>query len=165
MYVPQSPKHTRERYRTVVQSIQAPGSVLSSVDHDLHRSRRTVLNPFFSKRNVRRLEPIINHELSILLQRFDGWARIGQPIQINNAFRAATKDIVQVYCFGPGKLYLEMEDCNAAFFDVITPQRVVHLGTYVYWLGYTMANLPPALMTKIIPRVGVFANFMIVSPW
>ena len=53
-----------------------------------------------------------------------------------------------------------MEDCNAAFFDVMTPQRVCHLGTHVYWLAVILANLPPAIMTTLIPRVALFATFM-----
>ena len=123
-----------------------------------------VLNPLFSKQNVRRLEPIIHQTLKTLLHRMEGWAKQGAPVQLNNALRAATKDIIQAYAFGPGKSYLEMEDCNAAFFDIITPQRVTHLGTYMYWLAVLMANLPPAIMTTLLPRVGVFATYIIVRP-
>ncbi|KIW66115.1 hypothetical protein PV04_08319 [Phialophora macrospora] len=52
-----------------------------------------------------------------------------------------------------------MEDCNAAFFDIMTPQRVCHLGTYMYWLAYTMANLPPSITISLVPRVALFARF------
>lgn len=159
----QSPKHRRERYRTIVQTLQAPGSILASVDHDLHRRRRSVLNPYFSQQNVRRLEPVINQTLANMLYRMEGWAQAGTPIHMNKVYRAATKDVIQAYAFGDGQRCLDMDDCNAAFFDVITPQRVVHLGTYVYWLAYFMANLPPKLMLAVIPRVGVFAEFMQVS--
>ena len=140
--------------------IQAPGSILATKDHELHRKRRAVLNPYFSKQSVRRLEPTINQTLSNLLNRMDEWARRGAPVPMNIAYRAATKDIIQAYAFGEGTKCLEMEDCNAAFFDVITPQRVVHLGTYLYYLAVFLANLPPAIMTVLLPRVGVFATFM-----
>lgn len=157
----QSPKLRRERHKTILQTLQAPGSILATQDHDMHRRRRAALNPYFSHQNVRRLVPVINDTLLNLLRRMDGWAKEEQPVHMNTAYRGATKDVIQEYCFGGGQKCLDMEDCNAAFFDVITPQRVCHLGTHVYWLAYLMANLPPSLMTVLLPRVGVFANFMI----
>ena len=93
----------------------------------------------------------------------EGWAKDGKPVQMNRALRAATKDVIQGYAFGEGEKCLNMGDCNAAFFDVMTPQRVIHLGTHVYWLAKIMANLPPALMLVLLPRVGVFIRFMEVS--
>ncbi|KAM5357937.1 hypothetical protein ACJZ2D_015753 [Fusarium nematophilum] len=157
----QSPKHRRERYRTFLQTLQADGSILATKDHDLHRRRRAVLNPYFSSQNVRRLSPVINETLSNLLRRMEGWSKDGRPVTLNRAYRAATKDVIQSYAFGEGEKCLDMEDCNAAFFDVITPQRICHLGTHVFWLAKLMANLPPALMTAILPRVGVFASFVV----
>ncbi|KIW06952.1 uncharacterized protein PV09_02613 [Verruconis gallopava] len=120
--------------------------MLASKDHDLHRKRRAVLNPYFSQQSVRRLEPVINDTLSNLLFRMEGWGRAGEVVNMNVPFRAATKDIIQ--------------DCNAPFFDVLTPQRICHLGTHVYWLAWIMARLPPSLMIALLPRVGVFAKFM-----
>jgi cytochrome P450 len=161
----QSPKRRRERYKTVVQNMQAPGSMLATVDHDFHRKRRSALNPFFSQQNVRRLEPIINETLASLLRRMDGWAKTGSPTTMNRAFRAATKDVIQAYAFGEGAKCLDMADCNAGFFDIMTPQRVCHLGTYFYWPAYIMANLPPSITIALIPRVAVFAWFMQVRSW
>jgi hypothetical protein len=121
----QSPKKRRERYKTVTQGMQAPGSMIATEDHDLHRKRRAVLNPYFSQQNVRRLEPIINDTLASMLHRMDGWAKTGVPTHMNVPFRAATQDIIQAYCFGAvGQKCLDMEDCNEAFFEVLVPQRV-----------------------------------------
>ncbi|KAI1081198.1 cytochrome P450 [Whalleya microplaca] len=158
----QSPKLRRQRYRTILQTLFAPGSILATEDHDLHRKRRAALNPYFSQQNVRRLEPVINDTLANLYHRMDGWAKAGAPVRMNVAFRAATKDIIQAYAFGgEGRRCLDMEDCDAAFFDILTPSRVAHLGTHVYWLAYSMANMPPGIMTTLYPRVGVFASFVV----
>ncbi|KAI0179115.1 cytochrome P450 [Hypoxylon sp. FL1284] len=156
----QSPKHRRERYWTVIQTLQADGSILATKDHDLHRRRRAVLNPYFSQQNVRRLEPVINDTLASLLHRMDGWAKAGAPVRINIAFRAATKDVIQAYAFGGGDKCLEMEDCDAPFFDILTPSPMAHLGTHIFWLAVFMANMPAKIMLALIPRIGVFANFL-----
>lgn len=159
----QNPKMRRERYKTIIDLINAPGSSLATKDHDMHRKRRSVLNPYFSKQNVRRLEPIINHTLQTLLDRMKCWASDGKPVRISVPFRAVTKDIIQAYCFGPGESCLEMEDCNAAFFDVLTPQRVCHLGTYFPRICALSAKLPPSLTVMLIPRVALFVHFVMVS--
>ncbi|KAF2720101.1 cytochrome P450 [Polychaeton citri CBS 116435] len=156
----QSPKQRRERYYTVTQGLQAPGSILATDDHDIHRRRRAVLNPFFSLQNVRRLEPTIKDTLTNLFRRFEGWASEGKPVQLNTVFRAATKDVIQAYALGEGKKYLDMDDCNAAFFDILTPQRICHLGTHVYWLAKLLNSLPPSVVVLLIPRVAVFMEFM-----
>lgn len=163
----QSPRQRRGRYKTTLQIMQAPGSILATRDHDLHRRRRAVLGPFFSQQNVRRLvEPVVNDALANLLRRMEGWGREGaKPVRLNRPFRAATADIINAYALGAAgggarMRCLDMEDCIAAFFDVMTPQRVVHLGTHVYWLAVLMANIAPSIMTTLFPRIGVFATFM-----
>ncbi|KAI1881226.1 hypothetical protein JX265_000052 [Neoarthrinium moseri] len=128
---PLSPKHRRERYKTILKTLQLPGSILATQDHDLHRKRRSVLNPFFSQQNVRRLEPIINDTLATLLRRMDRWAQRGDTVHLSAPFRAATKDIIQSYALGDSAKFLEMEDCNAPFFDVMGPSRVTHFGTEI----------------------------------
>ncbi|WPH01289.1 Cytochrome P450 monooxygenase astB [Acrodontium crateriforme] len=156
----QSPKQRRERAHTILNMLQSPGSILATKDHDLHRRRRAVINPYFSQQNVRRLEPVINTTLANLFRRMDGWAKDGHPVHMNKVFRAATKDVIQAYALGDGQRCLDEEDCNAAFFDVMTPQRIIHLGTHVYWLAKLLASLPPEIMSRLIPRVAVFMRFM-----
>ncbi|KAI1380866.1 cytochrome P450 [Hypoxylon crocopeplum] len=156
----QSPKQRRERYRTILQTLQAAGSILATQDHDLHRKRRAVLNPFFSQQNVRRLEPVINDTLANLFYRMDGWAKVTTPVRMNVAFRAATKDIIQAYAFGEGDRCLDKEDCNTAFFDIMAPHKLAHLGTHIYWLAILLARMPPRIMTALIPKIGVFASFV-----
>ncbi|KAI2781412.1 cytochrome P450 [Daldinia loculata] len=147
----QSPKQRRERYWTILQTLQATGSILATQDHELHRKRRA---------NVRRLEPAINDTLANLFYRMDGWAKVGEPVRMNVAFRAATKDIIQAYAFGEGDKCLDKEDCNTAFFDIMEPSRLAHLGTHMFWLANLLSNLPPKLMTTLIPKVGVFTSFV-----
>lgn len=157
----QSPKLRRERYKTVLNMLQSQGSILGTADHDMHRRRRAVLNPFFSQGNVRRLEPIINDTLFNLFRRMDGWAREGRPVGFNDPLRAATKDIIEAYAFGDGgPKYLDMEDCNKAFFDVVGPQPISHLATHAVWITKLMQSLPPAVMMRLIPRITTFAEFV-----
>ena len=150
----------REKYKTTLNAIQAEGSGLGTRDHDLHRRRRTVLNPYFSMQNVRRLEPVIQETFRNLLRRMEVWAKLGTPVPLNMAFKATTKDIIAAYALGQVEKCLDMEDLNAPFFDSIAPVRANHLGTYLYYVSRALQSMPPSLIIKLVPRVTKFVLFM-----
>ncbi|TVY90100.1 Cytochrome P450 monooxygenase [Lachnellula willkommii] len=47
----------RDKYGYILRTLRIPGAIGAIVRHDVHRKRREVLGPFFSKRNVLHLEP------------------------------------------------------------------------------------------------------------
>ncbi|KAF2173703.1 hypothetical protein M409DRAFT_61992 [Zasmidium cellare ATCC 36951] len=156
----QSPKQRRERFYTVLRPLFAPGSMLAAEDHDLHQRRRAALNQFFSRSNVRRLEEDINSTLKNLFRRFDDWADAREPAALMWPFKAATKDVIQNYVFGGGDQYLNMDDCNEAFFSACGPTLLTPLGIHVHWLVSIMNSLPPKMMLAMVPRIVTFAEFV-----
>jgi cytochrome P450 len=127
----------REKYKTTIDGVCAPCSVLATKDHDLHRRRRAVLNPFFSKQSIRRVEPIIQRTLNKLLGRMEEWGCLGVPAPMKLAYKATTKDIIHAYAFGNTHDYefLDMKDMGEAFFETIEPSRTAQLGVYFGWLN------------------------------
>ena len=160
---PQDPRRRRDRHRTIMGTLLMPGAVLSTADHDLHRRRRAVLAPYFSMQNVRRLQPAINHVLTLLLGRMDGWAREARPVPVGGMFLAAAKDIIQEYALGGGDMCLDREDLNAGFFGAFAPNPVSHLGTHALWLARVIFGIPSSIAVRLSPRVGKFVAFMEVS--
>ncbi|KAF7561089.1 hypothetical protein G7046_g3049 [Stylonectria norvegica] len=156
----QSPHLRRERAQTVLNFFHEHMSVLPTRDHDLHRRRRAVISRFFSQQNVRRLTPLINDTLTDLLQRMEGWAQIGKPVIINQAFRAAAKDVIQSYALGEGRKCLDMDDCNAPFFETLAANRFAHIGSHFHWVTEILAKLPPALITAMSPHILAFIHFV-----
>lgn len=154
----QSPKKRRERHSFFTRMMSLEGSMLATPDHDLHRKRRAVLNPFFSQQKVLALEPVLHQSLINLLHRMDGWAKEEKPVKMVDALRAMTKDIIHTYCFGDGPKFLEMEDLNVPFFKVLDPSGAVHLRPYAQWLTDAFESIPPSLIVKIMPRVAGFVE-------
>ncbi|KAJ8111774.1 hypothetical protein OPT61_g5707 [Boeremia exigua] len=143
---PQSPHLRRERAQTVLNLFHDHLSVLPTRDHQLHRQRRAVLSRFFSQQNVRRLVPAINETLANLLDRMEAWARVGNPVAFNAAYKAATKDIIQAYALGDGERCLMMDDLNAPFFNIINAGRLSHISVHFNWLTELMGRLPPWIL-------------------
>lgn len=75
-------------------------SILSTVTHEQHRARRSLLNPFFSKQSINNLEPLIRQAISTLCSRFEDYKGSKEPVALNAAFSALTSDIIAEYTFG-----------------------------------------------------------------
>jgi hypothetical protein len=153
----------REKYETILNVMASPNAIIGTKDHELHRRRRAVLNPYFSKQNIRRLQPVIHETLLNLLGRMENWARVGMPANIHLAYKASTKDIIQAYAFGEGQKCLEMEDMNMNLFAVMEPSPINHLGTHFHWFSKLMLSLPPNVIVKMTPRIAVFVDYIMVS--
>lgn len=63
-------------------------SVGGSIKHDLHRKRREALNPFFSKKSVTSLEPMITQKIQQLHQRFEYHIKQHTPINLSDTYFA-----------------------------------------------------------------------------
>ncbi|KAI4231772.1 MAG: hypothetical protein L6R40_007629 [Gallowayella cf. fulva] len=87
------------RWSFPVSGVDLPGILGLTIDHDLHRKRRSALNPFFSKQQVLRLEPVINENISNLCRRMNEYKGVGKTINLNCAYSALAGDLVTQYCF------------------------------------------------------------------
>lgn len=88
----------RNRYARSVSGNGSPGSMASAVSHDLHRLRRSSLNPFFSKAAVLRLEERIQSRVRILCERLSGFLERKEIIDVSVAMTSITLDIITEYC-------------------------------------------------------------------
>lgn len=70
------------------------GSSFSTLSHQLHRSRRAGIAPFFSKQMVRELEPRVKQKVlqlrAALLERSKSDNKEEQLVDLNNAMSALT---------------------------------------------------------------------------
>jgi hypothetical protein len=66
-------------------------SVLCTVDHNHHRLRRAALDSFFSARNIRQLQPVLDERAGALLRRLDRDAKASsQSVDLVYLFSAFT---------------------------------------------------------------------------
>jgi hypothetical protein len=94
----------------------SPGTFISTPESDLHRNRRAILSPFFSKQSIRRIEPILQGALLNVLDRLGKYVKSGVPIRTNLLFTAAASDVITEYAFKRSLNNLEKCDLNEASF-------------------------------------------------
>ena len=80
----------KERWSWYAAGLGIPTSTLATVEQGLHRRRRAAMSPFFSKQNVRKLQPVINERASKLRMRLEQLVGSDEIVPINLAFSAFT---------------------------------------------------------------------------
>ena len=142
----------------------ADKGTLVTLDHDLHRVRRSALNPFFSKANVRKLEPIIQRRAQKVLFRMGNLENTGQPLNIFYLFSAFTSDVIVEYAFGESHDYLEREDLNEDFYHMMDSMH--HMGAAAKqfsWLMPLLLSIPQSITTRVDKGMAAFAALQNVS--
>ena len=76
-----------------------PGSLVGTLDHDLHRKRRAAVLPFFSKQRIYALEPVITSRVDKLCEKIQDYRKSGEVMPLRNALHCFAVDVVCDYCF------------------------------------------------------------------
>jgi cytochrome P450 len=92
MYTPNARRRDKSRlWFWMVDSGQfGDGSTFMTMSHELHRLRRSGLNPFFSKRMVRELEPRVVKEVERLRERVLELSGKNDVLDVYNAMSGLT---------------------------------------------------------------------------
>jgi hypothetical protein len=118
-------------------------SAFGTISHERHRLRRNAITPFFSTASLRKLEPLIQDNISRLLAVFRRYQSTGEILPIRPAFSALTSDVITEYCFGISENYIEAKDFNVLVLettDKLTDN--MHVTVQWPWLPVLLNNLP-----------------------
>lgn len=128
-------------------------SLLQSMDHDLHRKRRAALNPFFSKRNIQQLEPMIMEKVNRLLDRLGKAFVEGEVVNLSYATAALTMDVISSYALGADVGNLKRADWGKDWLDAF---RLVGqfrpIGRQFKWFINMSATVSPDIVQIFNPR-------------
>lgn len=151
-------KSRRDKDTSYPPRLSASLSVISTISHDHHRLRRSVMNQFFSKRSVTKLEPIIQDKADKLAERFKEAHASGTPLKLEYGFSALTADVITHYCYGKSYRYLEDQfpenDLRDAFGGLFLLNHILY---FFPPLCALLNNLPPILMQFIDSKSSVMS--------
>ncbi|RDW78939.1 cytochrome P450 [Aspergillus mulundensis] len=135
-----------------VQAFAVPTSVAATVDHHHHRARRGYLNPYFSKRSIGDLEPIIHERVDRLCGRFNEALQTHEVVNLDSAFSALTADIITSRLYGAHFDYLGIPDFKFAVRETFEGMSLVfHLSRFIPFMMATLKLLPLAAIRLIMP--------------
>ncbi|TVY14448.1 Cyrochrome P450 monooxygenase [Lachnellula arida] len=143
-------------------------SAWGSIDHDIHRMRRGVINPFFSKASVRRLQPVIQERVEKLLSRIKDFRVSGKALTISLAYVSlssgtnSNSDVIASYAFGQTHQRLEQEDFDPAYARAMHEQAAtMHFNNQIYWPFALLTSLPHWLALTLAPNISLYTDFVL----
>ncbi|KAB8210099.1 putative benzoate 4-monooxygenase cytochrome P450 [Aspergillus parasiticus] len=92
-------------------------ATIGTQSHELHRLRRSALNPFFSKKSVNDLVPVMWRPIDILRKRLQQAAQTGDMLNMKYIYAAVTLDIINAYCFAHEPHSMDQPDFGRKGFD------------------------------------------------
>lgn len=91
---------TRRREKEKARNLDVGLSIGGTANHDLHKKRREALNPFFSKKSVIGLGPMIADKVQELSARLEECMKQQTPVNLSDLYFAFAMDVVSQYSFG-----------------------------------------------------------------
>jgi len=139
--------------------------MIGTVPHELHRTRRTALNKFFSKASVTHLEPVIQSTVDKLLTRLRDFREAKKPVSISWAFGCLTNDVVCEYAFATSDNLVETSpDFHSDIHDALeNVSEVGHILKQVPWLITAMQKVPRGIIRLFDDKIVSFIDFQQVE--
>ncbi|KAJ5784893.1 uncharacterized protein N7503_010105 [Penicillium pulvis] len=136
------------------------GSMLFTVGHNLHASRRAVLQNFFSKMSILGLESMIQKKVDKLAQRMKMAYQAGTVFNLDAAFAAIASDVIGEYAYGFSLDYLDHEDFGNEIRDsMLSILSLSHLMMFFPIPLSVVKAVPKQLLQKFSPAL---ANILYV---
>lgn len=152
------PTHRRDKWAFYAKQFGADDSIFSTVDHDLHKLRRTALNPFFATSKVRELQPVIDAQVGNVLRRLEEHARGSkEPLDLVVVFAAFTNDVINEYAFARSEHLVDKPDFGRRVIESIL--RGTYMGTlakHMPWSLPVLDALPDTVTEKWVPGMDEF---------
>lgn len=123
------------------------GTSLSSFGtspHDMHRVRRSAVNPFFSKASVAKVLPLVRRKVRELCDRIESdFAGKDRPLPLTKAFTCFTTDVVTEYALRQSSSWLSMPDFGPNMHDMTSSAlRKGHKVRHLPWIMALRQKIP-----------------------
>lgn len=148
----------RNKDGPAVRQFDLDGSAFSAITSELHRERRSAINPFFSKQAISQIETDIKKSLDQFNQHLSRAYKTGRIVSLDAGFSALTSDVILQYAFGFNGGNLEQEDFNEHIRDgIIHLFTSGHIAYFFPVLPAIMSSLPISWVRVISPFAAVLA--------
>ena len=144
------------RYTWFTNAAGSPTSSFATGPHDLHRLRRGALNPFFSKKSVVALEPLIQGKIDSLCNGVRACMERNEVFEFGAAFMALSLDTISHYSFGASECWncLDKPGFSPDWKEtIIKAFENATLLRYIPWVLKYISSLPSHI-------IGIFSRPM-----
>ncbi|KAL9110368.1 MAG: hypothetical protein Q9227_005099 [Pyrenula ochraceoflavens] len=142
-------------------------STLTTLQHDLHRKRRSALNPLFSKQRIAKLQPMIVERVNALVKRIKQFGEDGEVIDFKTAFGAFTADVATEYFFGKNHHKIEAPDFDYRFHNSVQSgfNNMLWMNQFPWFMDLmtTVAHYTPSWVLLTLASKAQMTSFIAVQ--
>lgn len=141
-------------------------TVFGQYDPQLHRVRRKLLNPMFSRAGMFKLESLMHDKYEIMEKKILRLSK-GSSVDAYDAFRALTTEIIAQFAFSRSAGLIEESKDGFKARAVAAIEGTADGVEYMrqYWVLRALSEmLPRKLVTRFGGDVGQFMNVLDVGP-
>lgn len=143
-----------QKYEWAMKGFGATWSAFATESHELHRTRRGALAPFFSKASVYQLEPTVQTIVDKLVSRLDA-IRSGTVINLVDVFVSLTADIIVQYAFAKPYNLIDSPDFAPYWHKgMMDASETSHTFKQFGWLEPMVRRIPQSFVTMMSPQLG-----------
>ncbi|KAF1985483.1 cytochrome P450 [Aulographum hederae CBS 113979] len=132
-----------------------PFATFCTPSNEVHKHRRAMLNPMFSRKMVLDLEEVVQDKARRLVKITSDALAANKPADLHHAFRAVSVDVITDYAFNKSYNLLGSDDLGADFFAMV---RGIGPAFWTFQQFEAMRDLavkiPPWLAPKLSPVLG-----------
>lgn len=127
-------------------------AAVGTVDHDIHRQRRAALSPFFSKKSITGLEPIVQAQIDKLCLKLVMFKGKAQVINLSDALTCLSADIISDCAFGESYGLLDKPEFSPEWRAFMMELSLgTHLMKQLGWAYRLVTNVAPWLLSLLHP--------------
>ncbi|KAI1122102.1 cytochrome P450 [Nemania abortiva] len=149
------PMRKTNRHPSLAKKTGTPSSMVTTVDHDIHRQRRNPVAAYFSTASIKKLEPTMGAAATKLLERLEQTAQVGpSPLQLHHLFKAYTSDVITKYAFGDCFDFMNRDDAGKPYFDATDLFfGLNHFMIFFPWFAVLVQNTPGWFVKALMPAL------------
>ena len=130
-------------------------SSFATEGHELHRTRRGALAPYFSKVSVYQLEPTVQSVVNKLVSRLEAIQGSGTVINVIDVFTALTADIIGDYAFALPYDFIDNPDFARHWHRAIMDlSETFHMFKQFGWIEPFVRKIPHRIVKIMSPQLG-----------
>ncbi|KAJ5108558.1 benzoate 4-monooxygenase cytochrome P450 [Penicillium angulare] len=149
-----------EKPKRVAEVFGPFSATIATQHHDLHRVRRSAVNPFFSKKSVNDLVPVIWKPIDMLLERLRNASQTGEVLNMKYFYAAVTQDIINAYCFAHEPTITKSPDFGQKLVDDVDGFLMVSLiNLHIPWVMRMTYSFPDWLNKILSPNMANLLDF------
>lgn len=137
-----------------------PEAMIAALDHNRHRMLRANMNPYFSIRRIRSLEPEIQILVEKLCTRLNDFKGTGVPLTIQYPYTCYSTDVITGYTMGTAFQYLDTPDFVPDWSNTLSGfAKASPIFKPLPWVAKILDSLPEGIVTKLNPGMSLMFAF------